>query len=291
MIGRLIQSLLRREILMKRILSLTLVLLLILTMAACTGADKTSSEEPATDAPVTIAPTTMAPTTPAPTVPPSEAHVPPEPVETEAPDNRADFYGVWYGSYEGMTIRLELLEDMTYVRHYALNTEDSTGSWEMNGDHAFLDGNETFYLAFTEEGLYWYGFELAMSREERADYVPAELSEDVPLEAYAGYWKSIFVDMDGVPVPSALLEEDTDLYIDGTMTALGGSIFGDVFLEMDYDEGVLHTEASENGQEGSIRLQLQNDGILRLTLELSGEEPLVLYLMLDWSREAETAQE
>ena len=263
-----------KELKMKKYWSFGLILILVFCLAACTGSKETTPE-PDT-APVE---TTAAPTTPAPTEEPTEELIPPEPVETPAvPEEKDAVLGSWYGLLEGGMIRLDFTEDMKYAVHF-LNGEkaDYEGTWTIEEGLITLDGEDKpmFSLTMDGESLYWPDAETVLSREEPGLYEPAELLEELDEDAFDGYWKSTYVAVDGLVVPSELVGDLTDVYIEGTKAALGGPLFGDVVVTLEKDGKALVTKSGEGAE---ARFEMQQDLAIRLTLQSGADEPLVIYL-------------
>ena len=265
---------------MKKMISLILSLLLAVSLIACTGAEKTSEAETTSAAPATSTPATEAPTEE-----PTKEHIPPEPVETSAePELLEPFYGVWYGDYEGMTIRLELREDLTYTMNYTGDPEGRSGSFRQSEDRIWLEDDEGPTFTRANGLLYWSSLRIFLSREEIKGYEPGEVLMETAPEIFAGYWKSAYVEMDGAIWPARALGDETDLYIKDTKAALGGPIFGDVILDLTYENGSFLLKGDEDD---TIRFDFQEDGYLRLSLLTSGEDPLIIYLAPAWLKDAE----
>ena len=123
-----------------------------------------------------------------------------------------------------------------------------------------------------EDGLLLSEANVLLRREAPELYAPAELSADAtPLDSFGGYWKARHVGIGG-----AILDADAlpaDVFIEGTNAALGGDFFGDIIVALTYVDGTM----TLSGEGGSLLLQLQQDGLLRLTVTAEGEE-VVFYL-------------
>ena len=263
-----------KELKMKKYWSFGLILILVFCLAACTGSKETTPEPDAE--PVE---TTDTPTTPAPTQEPAEELIPPEPVEMPAmPEEKDTVLGSWYGLLEGGMIRLDLTDDMKYAVHF-LNGEkaDHEGTWTIADGLVTLDGEDkpTFSLTMDGESLYWHDAETVLSREEPGLYAPSELLKELDKDAFDGYWKSAYVALNGLVVPSELVGDSTDVYIEGTKAALGGPLFGDVVVTLEKDGNAL---VAKGGDGAEARFEMQEDLVIRLTLQSGADEPLVLYL-------------
>lgn len=186
--------------------------------------------------------------------------------------------GAWYAQMGGVTVELTLNADGTYT----LNTpggDDATGVWTFDNGYLYLDGASVPTMAtWGRDELRMSDGSAAFTREKPQGYEPAELVPEVPADYYAGYWKCVYVDVDGQALPAAMTGEATDLYIDGENVALGGPRFGDIFWKFTFADGAL--TADVNGQ--PVALALQQDGLLRLTLP-----DATLYLQPALTEEAE----
>ena len=195
------------------------------------------------------------------------------PAESMPESSAVSVLGDWYAGFSGVPLHLALNGDGTYeLLLPAAFGESLSGAWEADDIFIRLDGSE---LALVSGGLLlWPENDLTFTRNVPLTYTPAEIFADAPQEAYEGYWKCFCVDSDGIAVPAAAVRENTDLYVEGTMAALGGPRFGDVFWSFTFDEGVY--TADFNGR--ALTLAFQADGFLRLTIAGEGSET-VLYLM------------
>lgn len=188
--------------------------------------------------------------------------------EEEAPVLAGD----WYASLNGVPVQMNLGEDGSYtitLPGYA----PETGAWEWKDGTVALNGREPPELSLYGEKLLWSDAFTFFTREKQDTYVPAEpaaLQEDV----CRGYWKSVYVDMDGTVYPAQVMHDKTDLYVEGHSAILGGPVFRDVLLKMEETDGAMSCILDEV----LVRLQMQEDGILRLTLTVEGEE-MVWYML------------
>ena len=234
---------------MKKLLAILLVFALILALAAC-GKTETPAEPGATATPGATAEPTPEPT-PAPT--------------TET----------WYGQSRGMDVTLALASDGTYS--VALGDKQTTGAWEEKDGGIVLDGDENAPLYKVNDGLLWQsmGIFLSVEHPELSAYTPAEVLKDgVTAETFNGYWQSAFVDADGAILSAFEVNDQTDVYVEAPRAALGGPLFGDVTVDMSMKDGALSW--SEGGV--SVKLQLQADGLMRMTLT-APDNDMTLYLM------------
>lgn len=250
---------------MKKLLALLLAFALILALAAC-GETETPPAEP-TEAPETAPP--------APEETPEEEFPEiPEPPVPPAPEEA--FLGEWYGVLRVVSFCLDLRADGSYLLSIPSAPEESVeGTWALNDGFICLDGDETAPLSVVGEGLYWPLTEVVFTRAEPAAvYTPAALRSNTAFGDMDGYWVCTFVDLDGEIWPAELFGENTDLYIEGQRAALGGDLFGDILVNLVFEDGVL---SFADGSD-SLRLALQEDGMLRLVLSDEAGEAMVLYL-------------
>ena len=105
-------------------------------------------------------------------------------------------------------------------------------------------------------------------------YQPAEVLTEITADRFRGYWKSVYVDEEGSAYPASTLDDETDLYVEGTSAILGGPVFDDVQVKMDSTGGAL--TCSTDG--AMVLLQLQQDGFLRMTKSLEKEE-MIWYML------------
>ncbi|MBR3431828.1 MAG: DUF4214 domain-containing protein [Clostridia bacterium] len=105
-------------------------------------------------------------------------------------------------------------------------------------------------------------------------YQPAEVLTEITADRFRGYWKSVYVDEEGSAHPASTLDDETDLYVEGTSAILGGPVFDDVQVKMDSTGGAL--TCSTDG--AMVLLQLQQDGFLRMTKSLEKEE-MIWYML------------
>ena len=251
---------------MKKLLALLLAFALILALAAC-GETETPPAEPTAQ--------TQEPAAPAPEETPETVRPEiPDPPAPPAPEEA--FLGEWYGMLRVVSLCLDLHADGSYQLSIPSAPEESMeGTWALNDGFICLDGDDASPLSVLGDGLYWPLAEIVFTRAEpKAPYTPAALRSDTALGEMDGYWICSFVDLDGEIWPADLFGEDTDLYIEGERAALGGELFGDVLVVLDFADGVL----SMSSEGASLQLGLLEDGMLRLVLSDEGGEAMVLYL-------------
>ena len=208
-----------------------------------------------------------------------EAARPPKPEEPEyepLPDEMKPLAeritGEWFADFAGLAIRLTLREDGSYTLSIPGETP-RTGKWETADGLLLLDGNADDALMPVSGVLCWDNADLLFTREAPQCYVPAEVFTDAKEGAFDGWWKAQFVGVGEGTILAAALDEDTELYIEGTKIAFTGARFGSAIADGKAANGVFSFTAGDAG----VKLELQSDGFLRLTL--AGAEPAVLYLM------------
>ena len=261
---------------MKKLLALLLALALILTLSAC-GETETAPAQPEQP---TQTEQPEQPTQPEQTEDPAPEATPhpmpdiPEPPAAPTPEEA--LAGSWYGTLQVVSFCLDLHEDGSYELSVANSAKDSVrGSWVLNDGFIWLDGDESAPLSVRGETLYWPLTEVVFTREQPADlYAPAALRGDTAVGEMDGYWICSFVDMNGQIWPAELFGENTDLYIEGQRAALGGDLFGDVLVDMDFSEGALVLSEGDD----ALRLSLQEDGMLRLVLSDESGPCMTLFL-------------
>jgi hypothetical protein len=153
----------------------------------------------------------------------------------------------------------------------------------------YLEGNEAPLLPL-DEALIWSPVNLVFRREAPSVYEPAEAFKAASIEAYNGFWRAQFtqvgsakdtskrpavrsVQTGGSVILSSAIGDDTALYIENGKAALAGQLFGRQIAEFAYADGALTAKV----EGGKVTLQLQEDGLLRLTYD--GSEAKVIYLL------------
>ena len=186
--------------------------------------------------------------------------------------------GDWYAELNGLSAQLTLKEDGTYSFSMP-GSEAVSGTWEERDGFIYMDGAEKPDLCIIGELLRMGDQPVFFTREEPELYTPAEPAEDVTAGDFSGYWKSAYVDSDGLPLPAYYLDDHTDLYVDGTSAILGGPVFGDTQVKLAFENGTLACESDG----AAVLLQIQKDGYLRLTFTGSETAPQTWYLVSAWT--------
>ena len=187
-------------------------------------------------------------------------------------EENAPVSGIWYSTTSGIPVRLTLSEDGSYTSA-APGTDPVTGTWEERDGDLFLDGSETPEFTVQDDRLLWNGMAAFLTREEQVVYTPAETFADFDPALFRGYWKALYVDVDGAACLASALNDTTDLYVEGNSMILGGPLFGDLPVKAESTDGALACTA-----EGiSVILRMQQDSLLRMTVD-TGEETMTWYL-------------
>ena len=180
--------------------------------------------------------------------------------------------GTWYSSLSGIPVQLTMSEDGSYTSA-APGAEPVTGTWEERDGNIFLDGSETPELTVQDDKLLWNDMAAFFTREEQMVYTPAEIYADFDPALFRGYWKALYVDVDGAACLASALNDTTDLYVEGNSMILGGPLFGDLPVKAESADGALTCTA-----EGiTVTLRMQQDNFLRMTVD-TGEETMTWYL-------------
>ena len=200
---------------------------------------------------------------------------------TVTAEENAPVSGIWYSTTSGIPVRLTLSEDGSYTSA-APGTDPVTGTWEERNGDIFLDGSETPEFTVQDDRLLWNDMAAFLTREEQVVYTPAETFADFDPALFRGYWKALYVDVDGIACLASALNDTTDLYVEGNSMILGGPLFGDLPVKAESADGALTCTA-----EGiTVTLRMQQDSFLRMTVD-TGEETLTWYLEAAGIPEAE----
>ncbi|MBQ6602262.1 MAG: hypothetical protein IJH99_02515 [Eubacterium sp.] len=186
--------------------------------------------------------------------------------------------GDWYGTVQDVVICFTLSADGTFVLSVpGLAEETVEGSWNFENGQLLLNGDVNQEVLVMEDYLYWPELDINMLREKPETYIPGEVQTDVSEEDFTGYWVSLYADLEGYIIPAHLIEDDTDIYLEGKWVALGGSLFGDIAREFECKDGALVYENGQGEESVKIVLQFLNDGMLKLNASMDGRD-IILYL-------------
>lgn len=186
--------------------------------------------------------------------------------------------GVWYAEQTGMPIQMNLQEGGTYTLLFP-GSDPLVGTWEEQTGYICLDGVQPPELTVLGENLKWTGATLYFSRNAVETYIPADVMAEAPEGILNGYWQCVFVDLDGTAVPALAIPDRTDLYVEGTSAILGGPVLGDILVRMTSDSGALAGEA----EIGAVRMEMQLDNLLRMTIIGNDGSRQVWYLIRTYS--------
>jgi hypothetical protein len=196
--------------------------------------------------------------------------------------------GEWYASFQGLIVKLTL-DEGAYTLEFPGTGKGGSGAWEIKDGMLYLKGNEAPLLPL-DSALIWSAVNLVFSREQPVTYTPAEVYADAQAETFNGFWRAHFTQVGGARdtskrpavrsvqaggsvILSSAVGDDTALYLENGKAALAGTLFGRQIAEFSLTDGAL--TAKVDG--AKVTLQLQTDGLLRLTYE--GGEAKVIYLL------------
>ena len=188
------------------------------------------------------------------------------------------YAGVWYAEQNGMPIQMNLQEGGTYTLLFP-GADPIDGTWEEQTGYICLDGVQPPELMVLGENLKWSGTMLFFTQESVETYIPADVIAEAPEGILNGYWQCVFVNRNGTVFPALAVQDRTDLYVEGTSAVLGGPVLGDVLVRMTAENGALAGEA----EAGAVRIEMQQDELLRLTITGSDGSPQVWYLIRTYS--------
>ena len=181
--------------------------------------------------------------------------------------------GAWYAQLRGMDLSLTLAADGAYGLSFAGETTE--GTWRLTDGMIYLDEGADPALYRVEDKLYWTDLGVYLTREQPVGaYVPGDLlTAGVTADLFNGYWTSLFVEAGGAVLPAYELNDETDVYVEAPKAALGGPIFGDVAVDMTFENAALTWAEGDT----AVSLALQSDGLLRLTVS-APDAALTVYL-------------
>ncbi len=251
---------------------LILLAALLLLAAACSTTEEAPSQTPQNGTETPQGGTV--PETPGPdeTMPPAPEDPEYEPAEDGREPLSESVSGEWFAEYAGAVLTLTLAEDGSYTAAFP-GAEAHTGTWEAKDGVVVLDGDENDPLLPVGDVLRLESRGMLFSREKPECYAPANVVSGAKAGSFDGYWKSYYTAAGEGTVLSAAIGEDTELYIEGTTVGVNGALLGLAQYEGTVENGALTFAADR----GTVTLELQEDGLLRLTV--SGGTPAVLYLM------------
>ena len=282
----------------KNYLIITLALVLALAFTACSGNTAGSGAQTAETADAADTASSDA----------AEA----ETTEEEWEPVPEDLYaGLWYSVTDGIPMTLELKREGAYTMTVGVVSEQEDGSagsaaalgdalegtWTLEDGLIYLDGEEEASFEMRNSMLYWFATGDFFTVEAPQLYQPADLMTDVKLGDFDGYWVSVLAGIDGLVLNAETIDDNTDLYIEGDMAALGGDIFGDDSAKFSLADGLMTYTDGTGNEKITVTLGLQEDGMLRLVFTGGDNDPLTLYLsripseeeIAQWEKELEEA--
>lgn len=194
--------------------------------------------------------------------------------------------GDWYADLEGVPAQLTLGADGTYTLAVT-GKETKTGVWALREGFLYMDGSAAPGLYPVGDLLRLADAPVFFTREKPAFYTPAEPRALEDADDFAGYWKSVYVDLQGTAVPAYTMKDETDLYVEGTSAILGGPMLGDTPVKLAFENG----ELTADNEGVKTRMQLQADGFLRLTVTGTETAPQTWYLSRAYSPALEAEEE
>ena len=203
----------------------------------------------------------------------STEEMPEKPGPLAIPAPGYELLGEWYCSHDGVPVCLELKEDGVYTLTIA--GKESEGTWEFTDGNIVFDGDEEAYMPVIKgERIMWAEAGEIFKREEVKAWEPAPVAEEnVEITDFDGYWVSQYVESEGQRLPSTVIGDNSELFIDGGRVAMGGSLFGDIICDFTYEDASL----SYKNSAARVVLQLQEDYSLRCTV--TGEDAeLIIYM-------------
>ena len=239
---------------MKKIAAIILVLALCAVLAAC-GEMNTINIDPA------ASPNTITNIVPDPETLPSEGN---------------DLSGDWYAQQYGLIICLNLDAEGKYTMTLSSSDEKTAeGTWAVKDELIYLDGASAADFSIMKDQLEWIDAGLIFSREKPQVYVPGGIVSAKSGD-FDGYWRAVYVNIGEAYVSADILDDNTDLYIEGSNVALGGAMLVDSLAKFELENGALSLNLGEDTDAIAITIELQDDGMLRLTVE--SDDPSVLIL-------------
>lgn len=260
---------------MKKLFLILLAGLLILSLGCSQDAKKEETPAPAAQSEPAPAEKNEQPAAePEPTKPPAPEDPEDEPLKETVP-LAVSLPGDWYAEYKGMTVQLTLKEDGSYTLVVPGIGDPTDGDWSLTDDLLYMDGDTADPLVPLGSEILWESAAMRFTKEKPEIYAPAEVNAEAKEGSFNGYWKAKYIGQEEAIALASALGDDTDLYIEGTNVALGGSLFGDIATQFTLENGAL-TLSIEGAK---VTIELLKDGLLRLTLDTG--KPAVLYLELD----------
>lgn len=214
-----------------------------------------------------------------------------EAAETQDGTWRTDGTGIYFGEEETTSLFIVQAEKWEVTAEEVLAEAEAENAPETAATDAETDTDtEPEAEPEMQTLLAWEEANVFFSREAPEYYQPGAVKTDTKSGDLDGYWVSAFVGVDGALLDAAVFDDHTDIYIEGSKVALGGYLFGDVTEDFTFADGVLTYSYGEGEQKVTIRMALQEDGLLRMALNENTEDAITLYLVASATDDGETAE-
>lgn len=178
-----------------------------------------------------------------------------------------DVTGVWYADLDGAAAELTLNADGSYLLSVPME-ENKTGTWKLDDGYLYMDGSAAPDLATWGENTLILGdYDGVFTREKPWVYDPADLMPDTSADLFEGLWRSAYTENNGVFLPTDYTDDDTLIYIEELKAVLKGGPFGYILADLNFENGAFTYAAGDI----TAKMQLQQDGFLRLTTEKDGQ--------------------
>ena len=239
---------------MRKITAIILVLALLAALCAC-GEMNTINIDPAVS-PNTI--TNMVPD--------------PDPLPTD----EALISGDWYTQQYGLIICLSLDAEGKYtIIRPSIDKKTAEGTWTLENELIYLDGAGKADFNVQGDQLDWIETGLVFTRDMPQVYAPgsAVSAKSGDLD---GYWKSVYVKTGEAYVSADMLDDNTDIYIEGANVAMGGAMLLDTLAVFEFEDGALCLKLGENKDASAVKIELLDDGMMRLTVGSDDSAVIIL---------------
>lgn len=184
-----------------------------------------------------------------------------------------------------------------YALHLVLNDDntisgDQEGTWTQEGDHYVLTIENAPANATLADGLLLVEADADMlmtfSREIVEKNTVGEVDPAAPAEAFEGVWSCLYVDSDGIAInvrdnlETMGFTELPCLKIENSalsVTGLEAMLVAFTDLKAAYADGTLNAElvVIESAPHLPMKLQMLQDGLLKLSIMTSEDDPIIIY--------------
>lgn len=199
-----------------------------------------------------------------------------------------DLTGEWYASFAGIPVTLTINADGTLSMTSPQGGEASPGTWTLEGDKLTLtiaDSPATATVTADGIAMSESGMDLLFTREPIAAITIAEVKAGAAADEYYGVWTLAYMDADGMIIdpssvgmvfPDVKLGEGTVEFVAASEDDLFAAMFNMMALTDTYEDGALILSATAAGASASGKVEMLEDGMIKLTLD-SEDGPMVLY--------------